>query len=203
MLHMCITHDDLRITAQARLMAFLRSWEVACSHAVRCSSGPGWGPRAPAARLLVFRPQSAGLDRVRAFSLRSLSGLGLGWACSQLQASCQSRWASSAAAAPPAAPASSAWTPPPVPQTSHCILNFYHLVDVPKPFELLRQHRAFLEGRQVRGRIYISHQGVNAQCGGETGDAVAYVQWLTSLDAFKVSRLRACWAPQAVHRLGS
>ncbi|KAL6772292.1 hypothetical protein ACKKBG_A29660 [Auxenochlorella protothecoides x Auxenochlorella symbiontica] len=67
---------------------------------------------------------------------------------------------------------------PTPPASSHCILNFYHLVDIPRPHEVLEQHRAFLEGREVRGRIYISHQGINAQCGGVTADAVAYVQWL-------------------------
>ncbi|KAK2077589.1 hypothetical protein QBZ16_004434 [Prototheca wickerhamii] len=88
---------------------------------------------------------------------------------------------------------------PGLPSTSHCILNFYHLVDVPRPHELLRQHRAFLEGRGVRGRIYISSQGINGQCGGETADVAAYLRWLTSAHASLFSGLRFKLYPAREH----
>lgn len=64
------------------------------------------------------------------------------------------------------------------PPVEYCVVNFYHLVDIPRPRELVKQHAAFLEGRDVRGRIYISEQGVNAQYGGVREDAVAYAKWL-------------------------
>ena len=63
---------------------------------------------------------------------------------------------------------------------SNCVVNFYHLVDIERPHEMLDRHRAYMKDKDVRGRIYISEQGVNAQYGGETGDAVGYAEWLTS-----------------------
>lgn len=62
----------------------------------------------------------------------------------------------------------------------YVVVNFYHLVDIPRPHEMVRQHASFLEGRDVRGRIYISEQGVNAQYGGLRHDAVAYAEWLVN-----------------------
>lgn len=59
----------------------------------------------------------------------------------------------------------------------YTLINFYHLVDLPKPFRMLRLHREFCEGRDLSGRIYISKQGINAQYSGATEDALAYVQY--------------------------
>jgi predicted sulfurtransferase len=42
------------------------------------------------------------------------------------------------------------------------------------------EHRRFLEDRDIRGRIYISEQGINAQYGGLRTDAVAYAEWLAA-----------------------
>jgi predicted sulfurtransferase len=40
-----------------------------------------------------------------------------------------------------------------------------------------------MKDKDVRGRIYISEQGINAQYGGNVGDAVGYAEWLISDDA--------------------
>lgn len=50
-------------------------------------------------------------------------------------------------------------------------------------------HRKWLAGRDVQGRIYISSQGINAQCGGSLADAGAYAEWVASQNKFQV-RLR-------------
>jgi rhodanese-related sulfurtransferase len=60
----------------------------------------------------------------------------------------------------------------------YCIVNFYHLVDISQPRRLIKESGAFLEGKDIRGRIYISEQGINAQYGGEKEQAVAYAEWL-------------------------
>jgi predicted sulfurtransferase len=62
----------------------------------------------------------------------------------------------------------------------YCVVNFYHLVAIPRPHAVIAAHRAFLDGAAVRGRIYISEQGINAQYGGPRGQAVGYAQWLAS-----------------------
>lgn len=62
----------------------------------------------------------------------------------------------------------------------YCIVNFYHLVDIERPHQVIEQHREYLEDKDVRGRIYISEQGINAQYGGIKKDAVAYAEWLAT-----------------------
>ena len=90
--------------------------------------------------------------------------------------------AAAAAAGGPAgggdAPTQFGVSEPGAPDSPYCILNFYHLVDIERPHAVVAAHKAWLAGREVRGRIYVSEQGVNAQCGGRTEDAVAYVTWL-------------------------
>lgn len=60
----------------------------------------------------------------------------------------------------------------------YVVVNFYHLVDIEHPGRLVGESKEFLEDRDVRGRIYFSHQGINAQYGGLRQDAVAYANWL-------------------------
>jgi len=64
------------------------------------------------------------------------------------------------------------------PSEDYCVVNFYHLVEIDNPDEVIDRHRAYLKDKDVRGRIYISEQGINAQYGGVTADAVGYVEWL-------------------------
>jgi len=70
----------------------------------------------------------------------------------------------------------------PLPDTEYCIINFYHLVDVPNPDQVVASHKAWLaeRGYDIRGRIYYSSQGANCQFGGRTEEALAYVSWLLS-----------------------
>jgi predicted sulfurtransferase len=83
--------------------------------------------------------------------------------------------------------------------TQFCVVNFYHLVDVEQPHEMLEQHRAYMKGKDVRGRIYISEQGVNAQYGGETRDAVGYAEWLKANDAAHFGGLKYSVDPVDTH----
>jgi predicted sulfurtransferase len=64
------------------------------------------------------------------------------------------------------------------PCKKYCVVNFYHLVDISDPQDMIERHREYMKDKDVRGRIYISEQGVNAQYGGETTDAVGYAKWL-------------------------
>jgi predicted sulfurtransferase len=60
------------------------------------------------------------------------------------------------------------------------VLTFYHFAELARPHALVDAARAFLAARDVRGRVYVSRQGVNAQCGGARADALAFVEWLRS-----------------------
>lgn len=55
-------------------------------------------------------------------------------------------------------------------------------------WQVYRQHKAALSGLDVRGRIYISPQGINAQYSGPEADAVQYAQWVERQPEFQVSR---------------
>lgn len=65
----------------------------------------------------------------------------------------------------------------------YCVVNFYHLVEIDKPYEMIERHKAYMKNKDVRGRIYISEQGLNAQYGGDKDDAVGYAEWLISNEA--------------------
>lgn len=74
-------------------------------------------------------------------------------------------------------------------EKSFCVVNFYHLAEVDKPQLVVAEHRHWLQQRDILGRIYISHQGINAQLSGPRADAHAYAEWISSQSAFKVCNL--------------
>ncbi len=49
-----------------------------------------------------------------------------------------------------------------------------------------KAHRAALAGLDVRGRIYISSQGINAQYSGPADDACQYARWVEAQSEFQV-----------------
>lgn len=86
-----------------------------------------------------------------------------------------------------------------VEQSDYCIVNFYHLVDIDRPLEMVERHRAYMKDKEVRGRIYISEQGVNAQYGGLTADAVGYAEWLIKNEASHFAGLTYSVDPVSMH----
>lgn len=58
------------------------------------------------------------------------------------------------------------------------VVNFYHLVFIKDPDDEVARHLSFLQGLDIRGRIYVNEQGFNAQFSGLLKDALAYVKWL-------------------------
>ena len=75
----------------------------------------------------------------------------------------------------------------PFPGGSFCVVNFYHLTDVESPQSLIAEHRCWLQDKNILGRIYISHQGINAQLSGPQSDAHAYAEWVRRHQGFEVS----------------
>ncbi|KAJ0105812.1 hypothetical protein Patl1_19445 [Pistacia atlantica] len=58
------------------------------------------------------------------------------------------------------------------------VVNFYKFVFVKDPEEEVAKHLLFLEDLNIRGRVYLNEQGINAQYSGPSKDALAYVEWL-------------------------
>eukprot|EP00793_Prasinoderma_coloniale_P001996 PRCOL_00002504-RA len=64
-------------------------------------------------------------------------------------------------------------------QERYEVVNFYCLVDVDDPHALVERHQRFVreEGLDLRGRIYFSEQGVNAQLSGRSDHASRYAEF--------------------------
>ncbi|XP_030499453.2 rhodanese-like domain-containing protein 8, chloroplastic [Cannabis sativa] len=93
-----------------------------------------------------------------------------------------------------------ATTPPRVSLQRHCkfteselvhdddddfvVVNFYHFLFFEDPKAEVAKHLSFMEGLDIRGRIYVNEQGINAQYSGPSKDALAYVEWLKDDDRF-------------------
>ncbi|XP_073134382.1 rhodanese-like domain-containing protein 8, chloroplastic isoform X2 [Henckelia pumila] len=58
------------------------------------------------------------------------------------------------------------------------VVNFYRFAFVEDPEMEVSKHLSFMQGRDIRGRIYLNEQGINAQYSGPAKDAMAYVNWV-------------------------
>lgn len=58
------------------------------------------------------------------------------------------------------------------------VLAYYIFTPIDNPEEEVAKHKRFFKGRDVTGRIYISHQGINGQMSGAKEDAYAYMHWM-------------------------
>lgn len=68
---------------------------------------------------------------------------------------------------------------------THQILAYYLFTDIKDPeLEVLR-HKAFCGSRDIRGRIYISKDGINGQMSASNDDAQAYMAWMQSNSPFE------------------
>ncbi|XP_010459399.1 PREDICTED: rhodanese-like domain-containing protein 8, chloroplastic isoform X1 [Camelina sativa] len=63
-------------------------------------------------------------------------------------------------------------------------VNFYRFVSIGDPEAEIEKHFSFLKDLNIRGRIYLNEQGINAQYSGPSKDALAYVEWLKEDDRF-------------------
>lgn len=64
------------------------------------------------------------------------------------------------------------------------MVNFYRFVSIQDPAAEIAKHLSFLQDLNIRGRIYLNEQGINAQYSGPSKDALAYVEWLKEDERF-------------------
>lgn len=68
------------------------------------------------------------------------------------------------------------------------VLAFYWIGKLDEPKEEVAKHKEFFKTRDLKGRIYISEQGINGQMSGRADHANEYIDWLHSDPRFaKVS----------------
>uniref|UniRef100_M4EAY4 Rhodanese domain-containing protein n=1 Tax=Brassica campestris TaxID=3711 RepID=M4EAY4_BRACM len=64
------------------------------------------------------------------------------------------------------------------------VVNFYRFVSIQDPAAEIAKHLSFLQDLNIRGRIYLNEQGINAQYSGPSKDALSYVEWLKQDERF-------------------
>ncbi|KAL3137311.1 hypothetical protein ABBQ32_006851 [Trebouxia sp. C0010 RCD-2024] len=80
-------------------------------------------------------------------------------------------------------------------QASYRVVNFYHLIDIQNPYQVIAEHKHWVQDKDLAGRIYLSTQGINAQYSGLTAHAEGYAMWLQEQEQFKGLR----WSSFPVH----
>ena len=74
---------------------------------------------------------------------------------------------------------------------SHQLITFFMFTKVPCYEKELEEHRAFIETNELelRGRIYLNGQGVNAQMSGKGTDGETYARWVEKRTHFNGMRI--------------
>jgi UPF0176 protein len=58
------------------------------------------------------------------------------------------------------------------------ILAYYFFTDIKDPHAQVRRHKEFFKMHDIRGRIYLSEQGMNGTVSAKTKEAEAFMEWL-------------------------
>lgn len=70
-------------------------------------------------------------------------------------------------------------------KTKYTLLTFYKFVDITNPEEEVRKHLQFCKDIGMMGRIYIGEEGISATASCNTGQLIAYKNFLQSNQYFK------------------
>lgn len=75
--------------------------------------------------------------------------------------------------------------------SSHQLITFFRFAEVADPMGEVEVHHAYIaaNGLELRGRIYINEQGINAQISGRGTDSERYARWVESRPAFAGMRV--------------
>ncbi|MBM3199064.1 MAG: rhodanese-related sulfurtransferase, partial [Chlamydiae bacterium] len=67
----------------------------------------------------------------------------------------------------------------------YLVLAFYRFTPIENPELEVQKHRDFFQEREITSRIYISHQGINAQMSARKDHALEYMDWMRQDERFK------------------
>lgn len=65
------------------------------------------------------------------------------------------------------------------------VLAYYLFTTIENPEEEVARHKEFFNGKDIKGRIYISTQGINGQMSASEIDGKLYMQWLKENPLFR------------------
>lgn len=70
-------------------------------------------------------------------------------------------------------------------ESPYLVISYYYLMHLENPAQEVKIQKEFLATLDVRSRIYVSNQGVNAQMSALKKDGDIYMQWIASRPLFK------------------
>ena len=75
--------------------------------------------------------------------------------------------------------------------SSHQLITFFRFTEVKDAMREVEEHHAYIAENdlELRGRIYINEQGINAQMSGRGTDGERYARWVESRPGFKGMRI--------------
>jgi UPF0176 protein len=65
------------------------------------------------------------------------------------------------------------------------VIAYYWIGKVEDPYAEIARHKEFFQNRDLKGRIYISEQGINGQASGSREHAADYIAWMKSDPRFQ------------------
>lgn len=68
---------------------------------------------------------------------------------------------------------------------SYRVLAYYYFTPVEDPHLEVMRHMEFINGKDIKCRVYLSHEGINGQMSASESDSKAYQEWLKSDPRFK------------------
>lgn len=71
------------------------------------------------------------------------------------------------------------------------ILAYYAITKIDDPEKEVARHKNFFQARDFKGRIYISHQGINGQASGRADHAEEYMAWMAEDTRFQKMPFKA------------
>ena len=76
--------------------------------------------------------------------------------------------------------------PAPGVNVTHQLITFFRFTELKDPNAEVEAHHAYIaeNGLELRGRIYVNEQGINAQMSGKGTDGETYARWVESRPGF-------------------
>lgn len=68
---------------------------------------------------------------------------------------------------------------------NYYVIAYYIFTPIADPMLEIKKHKDFFKNREMKGRIYISEEGINAQLSGLKPHATEYMEWMKQDDRFK------------------
>ena len=70
------------------------------------------------------------------------------------------------------------------------VILYYNFKPIKDPEQFCKEHKHFLKNAELKGRVYISSEGINGTLGGTPQQIAAYKSYLLNLDGFEATEFK-------------